>query len=193
MEEGRAIMQPDFQVESRSYDQMVRGTWQAYRLGSTMQLGEEESAEVRNDCQRLWVPAGTLMHWSTRTHPLRYNCLQFFWPERWYMLSAFYDDLELKRTYANIIQPPMINLNRVAYIDLDLSILVEPDLTYEVLTQAEFDQLAETLHYDEETRISALMAMRMLTNSIMLGVGLFAMIPQRLRQAEFHLANCYER
>ena len=109
------------------------------------------------------------------------------------MLSAFYEGLELKRTYANIIQPPMINLNRVAYVDLDLSILVEPDLTYEVLTQAEFDQLAETLHYDEETRISALMAMRMLTNSIMLGVGLFATIPQRLRQTEFHLAKCYER
>ena len=193
MEEGRAIMQPDFQVESRSYDQMVRGTWQAYRLSSTMQLGDEGSVEVPNDCQRLWVPAGTLMHWSTRTRPLRYNCLQFFWPERWYMLSAFYDGMELKHTYANIIQPPMINLNRVAYVDLDLSILVEPDLTYEVLTQAEFDQLAETLHYDEETRISALMAMRMLTNSIMLGVGLFAMIPQRLRQTEFHLAKCYER
>jgi protein associated with RNAse G/E len=193
MEEGRAIMQPDFQVESRSYDQMVRGTWQAYRLSSTMQLGDEGNVEVTSDCQRLWMPAGTLMHWSTRTYPLRYNCLQFFWPERWYMLSAFYDGPELKRTYANIIQPPMINLNRVAYVDLDLSILVEPDLTYEVLTQAEFEQLAETLHYDEETRISALMAMRMLTNSIMLGVGLFAMIPQRLRQTEFQLAKCYER
>ena len=186
-------MQPDFQVESRSYDQMVRGTWQAYRLSSTMQLGDEGSVEVPNDCQRLWVPAGTLMHWSTRTRPLRYNCLQFFWPERWYMLSAFYDGLELPHTYAHLLPPPMINLNRVAYVDLDRSIVVESDVTYEVLTQAEFDQLAETLDYDEETRISALMAMRMLTNSIMLGVGLFAMIPQRLRQTEFHPAKCYER
>ena len=186
-------MQQEFLVESRSYDQMLRGSWRAYKLDEKMRLGDELWDESTNNGIRVWLPAGTPMRWATGTRPLRSNCLQFFWPERWYMLSAFYDDLELKRTYANIIQPPIINLNRVAYVDLDLSILVEPDLTYEVLTQAEFDQLAETLHYDEETRISALMAMRMLTNSIMLGVGLFATIPQRLRQTEFHLAKCGNR
>jgi Protein of unknown function (DUF402) len=187
-------MQPDFQVESRSYDQMVRGVWQAYSLGASTRLSDDpDVTEMSSDCLRLWLPAGTAMHWTIRTHSLPYNCLQFFWPQRWYMLSAFYDGPALRYTYASIIQPPTITLNRVTYVDLALNILVEPDLTYEVLTQAEFEQLAETLHYSEETRISALMAMRMLTNSVQLGVGLFTAIPRRLQQTDFHLAKCGDR
>jgi hypothetical protein len=70
--------------------------------------------------------------------------------------------------------------------------LVKPNLSYEVLTQAEFEQLAETLDYNEETRIGALMAMDTLTNAIQLGLGLFAIIPHTLRQTDFHLASCKE-
>src|SRR6266516_3834636 len=150
-------MQPEYQVESRSYDQLLRGSWRGYRLDVTTKLSDENIAETANDCVRLWLPAGTPMHWTNGTRPLRYNCLQYYWPQRWYTLSSFYKDL-------------------------DLSVLVKPDLTYEVLTQAEFDELADTLHYDEETRIGALMAMGTLTNAIQWGVGLFATIPHTLRQ-----------
>ncbi len=188
--EGRTMMQPDFRVESRSYDQMVRGSWRAYRLDDYTQLSDELLAGVSSDCVRLWLPVGTLMHWSTGIRPLQYNCLQFFWPQRWYMLSAFYNGRVLKHTYASVIQPPTIEIDRLAFVDLDLSILVKPDQTYEVLTQAEFEQMADLLHYDEETRIGALMAMRALTSSIQLSVGLFASIPHVLRQTDMHLAKC---
>src|SRR5260370_4320609 len=117
--------------------------------------------------------AGTRMGWSKGAGPLRYNCLQFYWPQRWYTLSAFYDGRSLLRTYASIIEPATIEFERLSYVDLDLSMLVKPDLTYEVLTQAEFEQLSDTLRYSEDTRIGALMAMGTLTNSIPLGVGLF--------------------
>ena len=183
-------MQPEFQVESRSYDQMLRGTWQAYRLDATIQLSDEHIAEAASDCIRLWLPVGTSMRWATRTWALRYNCLQFFWPQRWYMLSAFYDDRTLIHTYASIIEPATIGPGHLSYVDLDLSILIKPDLTYEVLTQAEFDELSDTLRYSEEARIGALMAMNTLTNSISLGVGLFATIPHLLRETSFHLAKC---
>ena len=183
-------MQPDFQVESRSYDQMLRGSWRAYQLNPEVQLSDEDLVAASSDCLRLWLPAGTPMYWSSGTRPLRYNCLQFFWPQRWYMLSAFYDGRSLIHTYASIIQPATIEFENLHYVDLDLSILVKPDLTYEVLTQAEFDQMADILHYDEETRIGALMAMGTLTNAIRLGVGLFATIPHTLRQADFHLETC---
>jgi protein associated with RNAse G/E len=184
-------MQPDFRVESRSYDQLIRGSWQGYLLDATVQLTDESITESSSDCIRLWLPKGTQMHWSTRPRPLRYNCLQFFWPQRWYMLSAFYDGPVLMHTYANIIQPATIELDRLSFIDLDLVILVEPDLSHQVLTQAEFEQAAETLEYSEETRIGALMALRTLVSSIQLGVGLFATIPQKLRQTDFHLAKCH--
>src|SRR5436190_1688185 len=90
--EGRSIMQPDFQVESRSYDQIVRGSWQAYRLDQNTQVSDE--------------------------------------------------------------------------------------------------QMADLLHYSEETRIGSLMAMRTITSSIQLSLGLFAIIPHLLRQTDFHLAGC---
>ncbi len=183
-------MQPDFRVESRSYDQMVRGSWQAYRLHQSTQLSDELLVEVSSDCLRLWLPAGTQMHWSTQTRPLQYNCLQFFWPERWYTLSAFYDDRVLKYTYGSIIQPATIEIERLSYVDLDLSILVKPDLTYEVLTRAEFEQMADLLHYNEETRIGALMATRTITSSIQRSAGIFASIPNLLRGTDFHLIGC---
>lgn len=185
-------MQPDYQVESRSYDRFLRGSWRGYRLEHDVKLSDEETVEMARDCLRLWLPAGTLMNWATGTRPLRYNCLQLYWPERWYTLSAFYNGRSLIHTYASIIRPPLIELDHLTYVDLDLSLLVKPDLSYEVLTQAEFDQLSQTLGYDEETRIGALMAMGTLTNAISLAVGLFATIPHTLRQTDFHLTQCYK-
>lgn len=184
-------MHPDFQVESRSYDQQYRGSWRGYRLDSALQLSDEQTTELASDCISLWLPAGTPMHWSTRTRPLRSNCLQLYWPERWYTLSAFYNDRSLIHTYATIIQPAAIQESRLIYIDLDLSLLIEPDFSYEVLTQAEFDQLSETMSYSEETRIGALLAMHMLTNAARLSTGLFAAIPRTLRQSDLHLIECH--
>jgi len=186
-------MQQDFRVESRSYDQMLRGSWQGYKLSENVQLGDEQVAVLASDSLRVWLPAGTLMRWVTGTRPLRYNCLQFFWPQRWYMLTAFYNECTLIHTYATIIQPATINLDRLTYIDLDLSVLVKPDLTYEVLTQAEFEEMANLLLYTEETRIGALMALRTLTSSIQRSIGIFATVPYQLPQTEFHLEHCGEK
>jgi hypothetical protein len=187
------MQQQQFLVESRSYDSMVRGSWAAYKLDAQTQLenkprSEEESTHT--DAIRLWLPAGTPMRWASGTRPLRSNCLQFFWPDRWYMLSAFYKGTELVHTYANIISPPTLLLDRIWYVDLDLSVLVKPDTSYEVLTQAEFEQTADMLSYDEETRISALMALRAVTSSIQRSVGLFTIVPHQLRQTDFHLVHC---
>jgi protein associated with RNAse G/E len=186
-------MQQEFLVESRSYDQVLRGSWKAYKLSENEQLGDEKVDEGAQGGVRVWLPAGTPMRWATGTRPLRSHCLQFFWPERWYMLSAFYNDRALIHTYATIIQPATIMIDRLAYVDLDLSILVKPDLSFEVLTQAEFEQAADLLHYDEETRISALMALRTLTSSIQRSVGVFTAVPLRLNQTDFHLAHCGDK
>jgi hypothetical protein len=183
-------MQSEYRVESRSYDQMLRGSWRGYELDRATELSDEHIAETSSDCVRLWLPVGTPMNWTTGTRLLRYNCLQYYWPQRWYTLSSFYNDRSLIHTYASTIKPVTIELEQLFYVDLDLSVLVKPDLTYEVLTQAEFDELADTLQYDEETRIGALMAMGTLTNAIQLGVGLFATIPHTLRQVDFHLVAC---
>ena len=187
-------MQQQFLVENRSYDSMVRGSWSSYQLDAHTRLEEhphfDEEEQANNGGIRLWLPAGTPMHWASGTRPLRSNCLQFFWPQRWYMLSAFYNGPTLMHTYANIIQPATILFDRVTYVDLDLSVLVKPDTSFEVLTQAEFEHNAEMLKYDEQTRISALMALRTVTSSIQRSLGLFTVVPHQLRQTDFHLAHC---
>ena len=180
-------MQRDFLVESRSYDKILRGSWRAYQLGDALILGDETPASITG-CLRLWLPAGTPMNWSTGTRPLKRHCLQFFWPERWYVLSAFYHDRELVHTYANVIQPPTMGFKRLSYVDLDLSVLVKPDLSYEVLTQAEFEHMAAVLRYSEDTRISSLMALRSLTSAIQLSAGVFSAVPYQLKSADFHMS-----
>ena len=182
-------MQGDFLVESRSYDQMLRGSWYAYKVHPGPLGDEEPATEWLTDCIRLWLPATTPMNWASGTRTLRNNCLQFYWPNRWYMLSAFYNEDALIHTYANIIQPAQVQLDRLSYIDLDLSTLVKPDLSYEVLTQAEYDYIAETLHYSEETRISALVALQTLTSSIQRSIGLFSVVPHRLQLANLHVEH----
>jgi protein associated with RNAse G/E len=91
-------------------------------------------------------------------------------------------------TYANVIQPATIGFERLSYVDLDLSVLVKPDLSYEVLTQAEFEQMAGMLHYDEDTRISALVALRSLTSVIQLSAGIFTAVPYQLKSVDFHMS-----
>src|SRR5260370_17468643 len=54
---GRAIMQPDFRVESRSYDQLIRGSWQAYRLYATVQLIDESAPQHHTNYIPLSSPA----------------------------------------------------------------------------------------------------------------------------------------
>lgn len=191
LRKGEPIMQRDFLVESRSYDATLRGSWQAYRLNENTQLGDEAPIDTTMDTIRVWLPKGTLMHWTTGTRPLRYNCLQVFWPQCWYMLSAFYHERSLIHTYATIIQPTHLHLDRVSYIDLDLSVLIKPDLTYEVLTRAEFEHAAELFDYSDETRMRALATLRTLTSSIQRSVGLFAVVPHRLQKTEFHLIECH--
>jgi protein associated with RNAse G/E len=187
---GNAIMQRDFLIECRNYDKTLRGSWQAYKLSNNLRLGDEKLTPQIGECERLWLPAGTLMNWSSGTRPLRNHCLQVFWPQRWYMLSAFYKDRVLLRTYANIIQPAAIDEKRLSYVDLELSILVEPDLSYEVLTQAEFDHAAEMLRYSDETRTAASEALRTLTSVIQRSVGVFVTIPYQLNHADFHMVCC---
>jgi protein associated with RNAse G/E len=180
----------DFLVECRSYDKTLRGSWRAHKLNNDIRLGDEELTQETAECERLWLPAGTPMNWSSGTRSLRSNCLQVFWPHRWYMLSAFYNDRVLMHTYANIIQPAVIDEKRLSYVDLELSILVKPDLSFEILTQAEFEHAADVLHYSEETHIAATEALRTLTSVIQRSVGVFVTIPYQLNHTDFHVAYC---
>jgi protein associated with RNAse G/E len=175
-------MKRDFLVESRSYDNFFRGSWHAYPLAYHLPIGNEQLSNtiVDSDALRLWLPAGTAMHWSSGQRSLRNNCIQFFWPDRWYMLSAFYKENTLLHTYGNVIRPLTFTASGLSYVDLDLSVLFYPDLSYEVLTQAEFEHMAELLHYDEDVRVSALVALQSLTSVIQRSNGFLTAVPHQI-------------
>lgn len=78
-------------------------------------------------------------------HPLlgKIECgtlsIEYYWLNCWYNIFRFlHPSGELRNFYCNINVPPVFYRNVLGYIDLDLDILVEPDLSYTILDEDEF-------------------------------------------------------
>jgi uncharacterized protein len=81
------------------------------------------------------------------TIPIGTLSTEYYWLDRWYNVFRFRDvDLNLKRFYCNINMPPHFNGETLTYVDLDIDVLVEPDLSYRVLDLEDFQENAR--HYD---------------------------------------------
>ncbi len=157
-------MLPRVLMRQEKFDQQLGGTWEGYLL---------PSSATRTS---IWTPAGTVMHWATGNWPMRHHNLQHLWPDRWYTLNALYRDHDLYAIYCHIIQPPALG-EGATYTDLELSLLVHPDYSHEVLNMETFDLAAETLGYPEDVRISALLALDNLMRAAERRNGPFLTIP----------------
>ena len=79
--------------------------------------------------------------------------VEYYWLDRWYNVFRFLkEDGGTRLYYCNINMPPLFDGALLSYIDLDIDILVEPDLSYEVLDLDEFERNAELFDYDDETK-----------------------------------------
>src|SRR6185503_4087998 len=66
---------------------------------------------------------------------------EYYWLDRWYNVFRFSDpDQNLKNFYCNINTPPQFDGRVLSYIDLDVDVLVAPDLTYKFLDEDDFEQ-----------------------------------------------------
>jgi protein associated with RNAse G/E len=82
--------------------------------------------------------------------------IEYYWLDRWYNVFRFLNDNdETQLYYCNINMPPTFADGTLSYIDLDIDILVQPDLAYEVLDLDEFEKHAELFGYDIETNRQA--------------------------------------
>ncbi len=82
--------------------------------------------------------------------------VEFYWLERWYNVFRFLNDAgQTLLYYCNVNMPPTLAHRTLSYIDLDIDILVHPDLSYEVLDLDEFERNAELFGYDDETQRQA--------------------------------------
>jgi protein associated with RNAse G/E len=144
------------EVHSYKYDGLLHRTWPAELLrqeGSLIVLDAKFSAEVIHDL------LGTI---ASGTHSLEY-----YWLDRWYNIFRFAEpDGTLRNYYCNVNMPPTFDGDILSYVDLDLDILVEPDLSYQLLDVEDFEKNAEAYTYSVEVKTNARRAVTELVNMI---------------------------
>jgi len=81
---------------------------------------------------------------------------EYYWLDRWYNVFRFSDPAgTLKNFYCNVNQPPAFDGRVLSYIDLDIDVLVAPDLTYKILDVEDFESNAATYHYPKDVQLNA--------------------------------------
>lgn len=81
---------------------------------------------------------------------------EYYWLDRWYNVFRFsHPDQKLKNYYCNINVPPSFEGGVLSYTDLDIDVLVNPDLTYIVLDEDDFKENAKRYPYPEELQMQA--------------------------------------
>ena len=92
---------------------------------------------------------------------------EYYWLDRWYNVFRFSDpDRRLKSYYCNVNQPPSFDGRVLSYIDLDIDVLVAPDLTYKILDVDDFEENAQRYAYPEDVQANARRALDELTGLI---------------------------
>jgi protein associated with RNAse G/E len=93
--------------------------------------------------------------------------IEFYWLDRWYNIFRFHQPSgELRNFYCNINVPPVFHRNVLSYIDLDMDILVAPDLSYNVLDEDEFVANVARFKYPLEVQHKSRQALRQLVTLI---------------------------
>src|SRR4051812_27464233 len=132
----------DILVQSYKYDGTEHRRWIA-RLqkqeDSLLVLEGRFAEEVRHEF------LGTL--------PSGMVSIEYYWLDRWYNVFRFEEtNGELRSYYCNVNVPPIFDGCSLKYVDLDIDILVQPDLSYNILDLDEFRHNAAYYCYSEEIK-----------------------------------------
>jgi len=133
------------EVRTYKYDGAAHRSWPAqvqYQDGPLLVLDAEFEQAVEHDLLGR-IACGTI---ST----------EYYWLDRWYNVFRFAEPAgPLKSFYCNVNVPPVFDGTVLSYIDLDLDVLVKPDLSYQVLDLDEFETNAARYGYPAELRRNA--------------------------------------
>ena len=79
--------------------------------------------------------------------------IEYFFSDRWYNIFEIHSvhDDHLKGWYCNIAQPAVFGEGTIEQVDLALDVWIDPDGSYRLLDQAEF----EALEINQDTRLRA--------------------------------------
>ena len=124
-------------VSVQKYDGTEHRRWPARiakTVGPLLILDAVFDAEIQHDL------LGTIASGTIST--------EYYWLDRWYNVFRFSDpDQKLKNFYCNVNVPPSFDGRILSYIDLDIDVLVDPDLSYKVLDEDDFEQNAKGYPY----------------------------------------------
>src|SRR5687768_13377224 len=136
-------------VRAYKYDGSEHRHWKAKLIrqeGSLLVLDATFNEEIRHDL------LGTIAS-GTRS-------IEYYWLDRWYNIFRFAEPTgELRSYYCNVNVPPAFDGQVLRYIDLDIDILVEPDLSYRVVDLEDFEQNAARFGYSEDVQTKARQAL----------------------------------
>jgi protein associated with RNAse G/E len=133
---------PNIEVRACKYDGLLHRTWRAELIRkeeSLLILDAEFDVDIEHEFLGTIV-AGT-------------SSLEYYWLDRWYSVFRFgLPGGELRSYYCNVNVPPTFDGRILSYIDLDIDILVEPNLTYQILDIDEFEKNSALYNYSNEVR-----------------------------------------
>ncbi len=129
-------------AQSRKMDGRTHRRWRARlarREGSLIVLDAVFEEEVNHDLLG-HIARGTVS-------------LEYYWTDRWYNIFRFAEaDGTLRNFYCNIAQPAQLEGDVLSFVDLDIDVLVAPDLSYRVLDLDEFEAHAARYGYAPDLR-----------------------------------------
>jgi uncharacterized protein len=133
----------------RKFDGAEHRRWSARlvdRSGSLITLDATFEEQIEHDLLGP-IPLGTI---ST----------EYYWLDRWYNVFRFCDpQRRLRRFYCNINMPPHFDGKVLSYVDLDIDVLVEPNLSYRILDLEDFEENSKRYSYPVEVQNVARVAL----------------------------------
>src|SRR5215475_7511544 len=133
------------EVRATKYDGSGLRTWTAQVLqqdGPLLVLDASFDHEIKHDL------LGTIAS-GTRS-------IEYYWLGRWYnVFRMAHATGELRNYYCNINAPPAFDGKVLSYVDLDMDILVEPDLSYRIVDLEDFERNASRFGYPQAVQTSA--------------------------------------
>lgn len=133
-------MNRNITVKAFKFDQVLHRSWRC---------------ELIEENEELWTFFGTFE--DEIRHPLlgvirpKTRSFEFYWKNRWYNVFRFHEpEGALRNFYCNVNLPPVLEGDVLKYVDLDIDVLVAPDLSYQILDLDEFEENVERLKYPNE-------------------------------------------
>ena len=127
-------------IYSRKYDGRISKSWQAELVERTDGLLLLKGTfEFEVDHRKLgFIRQGTISY-------------EYYWPKKWYNIFRFHEPEGLLRNfYCNVSTPPTFSPGTLEYVDLDIDVLVDPKLNYQVVDLDEFEERRFQMNYPED-------------------------------------------